>query len=521
MRWDVVSLVVGWTLTLLTVPLAITAVLSVLLDGSSAMLLRAFLAPAILSVTLGVLLIFNGARIDSDQRLRDREAFAAVALGWPVAVIVGALPFWLGGTFHGPFTYLAGDSTFVESAGGLLRAGFESMSGFTTTGATVIDASTSPYCGAAVADCIAAQPRSLLVWRSLTQWLGGMGIIMLGMLLLSRWLGGGMSIARAELTGPSLARLMPSLEQTARVLWSIYLVLTVAEFFSLWLLGGMPSFHAANYALTTMPTGGFGTTDGGVTDWDSPRIEFIMIIFMIIAGTNFSLFHMAAFGEFRRAIADEEFRFYLLVLILAWLFMALNLMTSSSDISTMDSIRHSLFQAVSIGTSTGYASSDFAAWPVLSLLVLLGLMVVGASAGSTGGGLKILRLRIAAGIMHREISRLIQPRKLIALRMNGEVIEESRVLLVIGMLSAWGVLATASAIMISLMEPSINLETVISVVASSLGNTGPALGSFGPSRTWAGMNWFTLVWTSLLMWAGRLELLTVMVLFYPRTWKNP
>jgi trk system potassium uptake protein TrkH len=523
MRWDVVSLVVGWTLALLSAPLILLAALSIPLDGYSPILLQAFLVPALLSVIFGVLLILNGTRIDSDQRLRDREAFAAVALGWPTAVVVGAIPFWIGGMFHGPTTFFAGESTFIEAIGGLLRSGFESMSVFTTTGATVIDPLTSPLCTAVITDCIGAQPRSLLLWRSLTQWLGGMGIIMLGMLILSRWLGGGMAIAQAELTGPSLSRLRPTLEQTARVLWSIYIVFTLLEFIALWGLTQMNAFHAANYALTTLPTGGFGTTDGGVMDWDSPLVEIIITIFMILAGTNFSLFYLAVFGDGRKATEDDEFKFYLIVLFAAWAFMAINLMLNSqkNGYSNIEAIRHSLFQAASIGTSTGFASSDFAAWPVLSLLILIGLMVVGASAGSTGGGLKILRLRIIFGLMYREISRLIQPRKLVALRFNGEVVEESRILLVIGMLSAWIALAGVSAIMLTFFEPSMSLETLISVVASSLGNTGPALGDYGPTNTWASMHWLTLCWTGLLMWAGRLELLTVLVLLHPRTWKNP
>ncbi len=520
MRWDVVSLVVGWTLALLTLPLVIVGALSIYLDGSSNMLIRAFLTPALISSVGGVLLIINGTRIDSDQRLRDREAFAAVALGWPAAVIVGALPYWLGGMFHGPTTYLAGDSTLIEAVGGSIRSMFESMSGFTTSGATVIDPMTSPNCPPDILDCIAAQPRSLLLWRSLTQWLGGMGIIMLGMLLLSRWLGGGMSIARAELTGPSLSRLMPTLEQTARVLWSIYIAMTILEFFLLYWIADMTWFNALNYSLTTMPSGGFGTTDGGIMDFNSPRVEIIITMFMVATGINFTLFHFLLLKEYTKVFNDQELRVYLLVLTCAWAIFSINLVLSA-DWEWSEAVRHGAFQAAAIGTSTGYASADFASWPVLSLFVLLFLMVVGASAGSTSGGLKILRLRIAAGIMYREISRLIQPRKLVALRMNGEVVDESRVLLVIGMLSAWAVLAAVSAILISLMEPGVDLETVISLVFASLGNTGPALGSYGPTNTWASLSWYTLILTSLLMWAGRLELLTVLVLFHPRTWRNP
>ena len=329
-----------------------------------------------------------------------------------------------------------------------------------------------------------------------------------------------MSIARAELTGPSLSRLMPTLEQTARVLWSIYIAMTILEFFLLYWIADMTWFNALNYSLTTMPSGGFGTTDGGIMDFNSPRVEIIITMFMVATGINFTLFHFLLLKEYTKVFNDQELRVYLLVLTCAWAIFSINLVLSA-DWEWSEAVRHGAFQAAAIGTSTGYASADFASWPVLSLFVLLFLMVVGASAGSTSGGLKILRLRIAAGIMYREISRLIQPRKLVALRMNGEVVDESRVLLVIGMLSAWAVLAAVSAILISLMEPGVDLETVISLVFASLGNTGPALGSYGPTNTWASLSWYTLILTSLLMWAGRLELLTVLVLFHPRTWRNP
>ena len=518
MRYDVIGLVAGWSLVLLTIPLIISGGIGYIMNDEMSIILWSFIPPVIFCVIVGGILIRLGTRRDSAERLRDREAFAAVALSWPLIVAVGALPYWLGPTFHGPITWDGDGGTLYEILGGMIRGWFESMSGFTTSGATTIDPYASPRCEG-VEDCIASQPYGILFWRSLTQWLGGMGIIMLGMLLLSRALGGGMSIARAELTGPSLSRLRPRLQETAKALWGIYIGFTILEFILLLWWADLSWFNAINYSLTTMPSGGFGTTDGGVMAFDSHLVEGIITFFMVATGINFTLFHFLLLKEYAKVINDQELRVYLMVLAGAWAVFALNLVHSAGW-EWGDALRHGAFQAAAIGTSTGYASADFASWPVLSLFVLLFLMVVGASAGSTSGGLKILRLRLAFVLARREVHRMVQPRAIISVRMNGEVVDDSRMWVVIGMLSTWAALAMLSLVVLALFEPTHSLETILSVIFAALGNTGPALGAFGPTSTWAGLNWYSLFYTSLLMWAGRLELLTVLVLFHPRTWRK-
>ena len=518
MRYDVIGLVAGWSLVLLTIPLLLSAVVGHLMHDDTAIILWSFLPPVIFCGFTGGMLIRHGTRLDIADRLRDREAVVAVALSWPLIVAVGALPYWLGPTFHGPITWDGDGGTLTEIVGGMIRGWFESMSGFTTSGATTIDPLVSPRCEF-VDDCIASQPKGLLFWRSSTQWLGGMGIIMLGMLLLSRALGGGMSIARAELTGPSLSRLRPRLQETAQALWGIYIVFTILEFLLLHFWADLSWFNAINYALTTMPSGGFGTTDAGVMGFDSHLVEGIITFFMVATGINFSLFHFILLKEYTKVINDQELRVYILVLVGAWAIFAINLVHSAGW-EWGDALRHGAFQAAAIGTSTGYASADFASWPVLSLFVLLFLMVVGASAGSTSGGLKILRLRLAFVLARREIHRMVQPRAIVSVRMNGEVVDDSRMWVVIGMLSTWAALAMISTVLLAFFEPTHSLETILSVIFAALGNTGPALGAFGPTSTWAGLNWYSLLYTSVLMWAGRLELLTVLVLFHPRTWRS-
>jgi len=518
MRYDVIGLVAGWSLILLTVPLLISGGIGYIMNDEMSIILWSFLPPIIFCIIVGLIFIRLGTRRDTADRLRDREAFAAVALSWPLIVAVGALPYWFGPTFHGPITWDGDGGTLYEIMGGLIRGWFESMSGFTTSGATTIDPYVSPRCEG-VEDCIASQPYGILFWRSSTQWLGGMGIIMLGMLLLSRALGGGMSIARAELTGPSLSRLRPRLQETAKALWGIYIGFTVLEFILLMWWADIGWFNAINYSLTTMPSGGFGTTDGGVMAFNSPLVEGIITFFMVATGINFTLFHFLLLKEYAKVINDQELRVYIIVLAGAWAVFALNLVHGAGW-DWGDAIRHGAFQAAAIGTSTGYASADFASWPVLSLFVLLFLMVVGASAGSTSGGLKILRLRLAFVLARREIHRMVQPRAVISVRMNGEVVDDSRMWVVIGMLSTWAALAMVSLVVLAIFEPTHSLETILSVIFAALGNTGPALGAFGPTSTWAGLNWYSLLYTSVLMWAGRLELLTVLVLFHPRTWRK-
>jgi len=516
MRYDIIGLIAGWTLLVLTGPMAFVAVLGLAMGDAMSVVLTAFLPPILIAGGGGLALIRWGTRTDSSERIRDREAFAAVGISWPLIVAVGALPFWLGPTFHGPVLWTEREWVLMEVLGGYIRAWFESMSGFTTSGATVIDPMTSPLC-AAGGECIGSQPRSIILWRSTTQWLGGMGVIMLGMLLIARALGGGMSIARAELTGPSLSRLRPRLQETARVLWGIYAGLTLIEFLVLMAVD-LSWFDALNYSLTTMPSGGFGTTDAGVMGFSDWRVHVVLTFFMFLAGINFSLFHFLILREYNRFFADQEFRVYFLILGGAWVAFTANLIISNGW-EFWDALRHGAFQSASIGTSTGYASADFAAWPVLSQVILLFLMIVGPSAGSTGGGLKVLRLRLAFALARREIERIVQPRAIVAVRMNGEVVEDKQMWVIIGMLSWWAALAMSSTVLIAILEPHLHLEDVLSIVVTALGNTGPALGAYGPTSTWASMNWVTLSVTGVLMWAGRLELLTVLVLFHPRTWR--
>ena len=517
MRFDVLNLILGWTLIALTLPLVLCGLLTIWLDDWQ-LAMYSFAIPAVLSPTVGLLMLSLGTRTDTTERLRDREAFAAVALVWPIAVFIGALPFWLGGMFVGPFTP---DALMIDILRGAVNSWFESMSGFTTTGATIISHNMSPNCiPGTTPDCINAQPRGLLIWRSLTQWFGGMGIIMLGMMILSRVIGGGMALARAELTGPSLSRIRPKLKQTAFALWGLYLFLTLLEFCLLYFTGAMNVFDSVNHALTTMPSGGFSTRDASIGYYDSFLVESIIIAFMFLAGVNFTLLWFVREGDFKRAFGDEEFRNYLTYVSVAALAIFTALIASGNSIES--AARDGLFQVVSFATSTGYTSTDYmdGSWPLVGHLILFILMVVGASAGSTSGGLKLLRINLAFKVAMRELVRIAQPRKVEQIRMNGEVIEQNQIGLIVGMLFVWVGLFFISSLVLAIFMPNDSFESVTMVVASSLGNTGPTLGDFGPSNTWESMNSGALFFTSILMWFGRLELLTAVILLHPRTWRR-
>ena len=515
MRSDVLNLILGWTLVALLVPLGVCALITVALDGW-VLAAQAFVPAMLISGGLGAVMLGLFTRTDSAQRLRDLEAFVGVGLVWPITVFIGSLPYWFGGVFVGPFVE---DAQLIDIMRGFVNSWFESMSGFTTSGATVLSHSMSPNCiPGTTPDCINAQPQGLLLWRSLTQWLGGMGVVMLGMLVLSRIIGGGMALARAELTGPSLSRLRPKLRQTAMALWGLYLLLTVVEMLALKFIGGMSAFDAVNHAFTTMPSGGFSTRDASIAHYDSAVIEIIIIVFMFLAGVNFTLMWLMGTGDFKAAIKDEEFRTYLVYIGTAVLIITLSLVLIG--VSLGHALLDTVFHVLSIGTSTGYASADYAAWPGVARIVLLLLMIVGACAGSTSGGLKLMRIRIGLKVAFRELARIAQPRKIHMIRMNDEVVEDKQVSLVVGMLFIWVILFGFSCIALALMMPDASFETIFSVAASGLGNTGPALGAYGPTETWASMNSDSLLFTSLLMWFGRLELLTAIIVLHPHSWRR-
>ena len=421
-----------------------------------------------------------------EGRLSRREAITLVAGGWILASAFGALPYTLMGTFPS-----------------YLDAFFEAMSGFTTTGATVLAS-------------IESQPHGILLWRSLTQWLGGMGIITLFVALFPIFGIGAAHLVEAEMPGPQAERLTARIRDTAKAVWLLYLGFSILEFISLY-LARMPAFDALVVTLSTMPTGGFTPTSLSIGAYNSLFIEGIIIFFMMAAGVNFGLYYFLLWKrQPRRLFSNPEFRLYIALLIGASLFIALNLI-NSIGLSIGEAFRYSGFQAVSIMTTTGFVTANFDAWPAFARSALLILMVIGASAGSTGGALKVTRLLVLFKYAYRRILLFFNPRAVIPLKVGGNTLSEGVVSGVIGM----SILYFAILIVGFLVMSALGLDqiTALSSVAATLGNVGPGLGLVGPTANYLCIPALGKVVLIICMLVGRLELFTVLVLLTPSFWK--
>jgi trk system potassium uptake protein TrkH len=417
------------------------------------------------------------------EKLSLAESFSLVSLAWLLAGFFGGLPFY-----------------FYDGFGGtLLDAFFEAVSGFTTTGATVI------------AD-VESLPRGLLFWRSLTQWLGGMGIIVLFLAVLPRFGFKSTTLYRAELPGPVAERFVPRVVETARWLWLIYVALT-ALLTLLLALCGLNLFDALAHALTTMPTGGFSTYNASVAALHNPAAEVVIFIFMFLAGVNFTLYYRLLRRD-RGVLKSEELRFYVVALAVATVLMAVNIApVSGSDI--LLSIRQSAFQVVSITTTTGYASADFDAWPHFSRVLLFFLMFLGACGGSTGGGIKQTRLLLLLKHARRELLRLIHPSAVATVKLDDRAVSEETLRGVAGFTFLYILFFVLTTLALSWMD--LDFTTAASAAASALGNIGPGLGLVGPSFTHQAVPAAGKALLSLMMIMGRLEIYTVLVLFLPES----
>jgi trk system potassium uptake protein TrkH len=415
-----------------------------------------------------------------------RDGYVIVTSGWILFSLFGTLPFLLTGSIPG----------FTD-------AFFETMSGFTTTGASVLNN-------------IEELSHAVLFWRSIIQWLGGMGIILLGLIILP-FLGiGGMQLFAAEVPGPTPDKLHPRVKDTAKRLWFIYMIFTVAETILLW-IGDMDLFDAVCHSFTTMATGGYSTKQASIAYWNSPYIHYVIIFFMFIAGTNFTLSYFAFHLQFKKVWKNEEFRYYLGFTAGFSFLIALGLIFFHGS-GPEQAFRDAMFQVVSILTTTGYATADYLKWiPALTILIFI-LMFFGGSAGSTGGGPKIMRIVILLKNSTQELKRLIHPNALIPVRLNKEAVEESVVTNILAFIAFYGVIAVVSVFVMSAM--GCDFDTAIGSVAATLGNIGPGIGEVGPMYSYSEIHVFGKWYLSFLMLVGRLELFTVLVLFSPLFWKK-
>jgi trk system potassium uptake protein TrkH len=450
-------------------------------DGSA----RALLISMLISSCIG-LIFFLLTREKESPHLNHRDGIAIVTFGWVMAGLFGTLPYFFSGCIPG-FT----------------NAYFESLSGFTTTGASILTD-------------IENLPEGILLWRSQTQWLGGMGIIVLSIAILPFLGVGGMQLYKAEIPSPVVDKLKPRISETAKTLWKVYLLLTVLEIVLLF-AGGMSFFDGICHAFCTMPTGGFSTWNGSIAHFNSSYIDVIIILFMLFAGINFSLHYKLIKGDFRIFGKDPECRVFLLLVAVLTIIVMLNIYGPVYS-SLSSAFRYSAFQVSSILTTTGFVTADYDTWPSLSKHILVFCMFLGAMAGSTGGGIKIMRIMLLVRHGYQEIFHLIHPHAVTTVKMGGKPVPAHILSSIWGFFILYmGLFVVATLIMASL---GLDFVSALASVAASIGNIGPGLGIVGPVQNYlsipAAGKWI-LIFCMLL---GRLEIYTVIVLLVPEYWRK-
>jgi trk system potassium uptake protein TrkH len=475
--------IVSIILLALAIALAVTSAVSAYYgDGDT----FAFIISTVVTAFTG----FVGYRHSSlDRDLSIREGYAVVSLSWIAIGIFGALPYLFTGTLASPTAAL-----------------FESVSGFTTTGATVF-AEIEPL------------PHGILFWRSLTQWIGGMGIIVLGIAILPFLGVGGMQLFRAEVPGPTPERLRPRITQTAKLLWLVYAGLTIAQVM-LYVLGDMRPFEAVLHAFTTLSTGGFSPRTASIGAYDSAYIDYVTIIFMYLAGINFTLHFHALTGKPKRYFQDVEWRVYSVTLVAATLLVLLPFAFNGlyAALGSEQAIRDSLFQVVSISTTTGFITEDYGLWPESTQLVLLLLMLIGGMAGSTAGGMKIIRVHAFMRQGITGLKRSLHPRAVLVTRVGRKVLRDDDLLNILGFILLFMLCFVAGALALTLLGN--DLITSLGGAAAAIGNIGPGLGAVGATGNYGGLNAPTQIVLIFLMLVGRLEIFTILLLFHRDLWRQ-
>lgn len=436
------------------------------------------------TILAGVILYFFTRK--REKEIRKRDGYVVVSLGWIVMSLFGAIPF----VVHGAIP------NYTD-------AFFETMSGFTTTGASILNN-------------IESMPHGLLLWRSLTQWLGGMGIIVLSIAILPILGIGGMQLFVAEVPGPTKDKIHPRIRETAKRLWGIYLLFTFVEMVLL-LIGGMTFFDAVNHSFTTMATGGFSTKQASIAFYESPFIHYVIIIFMFFAGMNFTLHYHILHRNVSVLKRNDEFKSYLRVILIVTFVIAL-VLTVIGYANPEKSFRDSLFQVVSMITTTGYVTADYELWGSFFRVVFFVLLFVGGCAGSTGGGIKIVRHLLLIKNSFSELKRLIHPRAVIPVRFNEKSVPNEIISNILAFFLFYIGIFVFGTLVMSVL--GLDFPSAMGSVATSLGNVGPAIGSVGPSNNFAHIpdigKWFL----SFLMLMGRLELFTILIIFSPSFWKT-
>ncbi|TRZ88756.1 MAG: TrkH family potassium uptake protein [Methanosarcinales archaeon] len=436
-----------------------------------------------------VVIFFTGLLLEyinrsSFDELSQRESIVIVALGWLMAAIFGGIPFMLAGLSP-------------------IDAVFETMSGFTTTGSSILPD-------------IEIYSKSILFWRSMTQWLGGMGIIVLVMAILPRIAVAGRQMFRSEAPGPMKDKLKPRLKDTAQILWWVYIFFTILQIVLLY-FAGMTLYDSTVHTFPTLATGGFSTKNLSIAAYDNVRVELIILIFMFIGGANFNLFYRTIRVDWKALIKDREFQTYTFIILFSTLVIVFELWNWGETLTR--SLRFASFQVVSIITTTGFASTDFSLWPESTKFILLLLMFVGGSAGSTGGAIKVVRIVLLMKYGAREIYKSIHPKMVKPIRLGDTVIPEDVMQGVFAFFVLYLLVFVGSSLVLSML--GLDFMSSISASATTLGNVGPGLSTLvGPMANFGSLHVIGKLVLIFNMWVGRLEVMTVLVLFVPSFWKK-
>ncbi|WP_341200500.1 TrkH family potassium uptake protein [Croceibacter atlanticus] len=452
---------------------------------------------SLLTLIIGTLLMFTTR--NHSKRIDKREGYIIVTFGWIFMALSGMIPYLLS-----------------EAIPGFTNAFFETMSGYTTTGSTVLSD-------------IEIVPKGVLFWRSLTHWIGGMGIIVLAIAILPLLGIGGMQLFAAEAPGPSADKLKPRITDTAKRLWLIYVGFTFSETVLL-KVAGMGWFDAVNHSLSTLSTGGFSTKNASLAYWnDTPIIQYIVIVFMFLAGMNFVMSYFALKGKFSRLLQDDELRWYFVFItgftiiasVLVYLFADVSISSIAHPMvwgEAESSFRHSLFQVLAIITTTGFVTADYTLWTPFLTIFFFGMFFLGGSAGSTSGGVKVVRHLILIRNGITEFKRTLHPNAILPVRYRQKAIPKEIVFNILGFFILYMLAFIIGAI--GLAALGLDFETAIGGAATSIGNIGPAFGDLGPVNNFNGLPNFGKWWCSFLMLIGRLELFTVLIILTPFFWRN-
>jgi trk system potassium uptake protein len=446
--------------------------------------LNAILSSSLISMISGAVLFYVFQH--NNDNIRKREGYLIVTLSWIFMGLFGMLPYLISGVFTNPADAI-----------------FETISGLTTTGASVLTD-------------IESVPKGILFWRSMTQWIGGLGIIVLTVAIFPLLGIGGIELFVAEAPGPTSDKVHPRIRETAKRLWFVYLGLTALTFI-MYMFGGMSFFDALNHALTTVSTGGFSTKNASIAYFDTAFIQYVAVFFMFVSGTNFTLLYFATLGKFNRIWSSDEFRAYSIALVGIVLLLVFPIYYLSENADFELVFRNTLFQVVSLITTTGFVTADYTLYHGGLTLVFFMLLFLGGSAGSTSGGIKFVRHLTFFKNSWLEFKRLVHPRAVVPLKINGERVSGKIITHIMNFLLIYLMIFVMGSIVISLM--GYDIITSFGAVATSLGNVGPAIGKVGPTDNFAFFSSAAKVFLSFLMLLGRLELFTILVLFTPFFWR--